>query len=1404
MGIAVLGPLQVDGQTEGFSPRDRVVLSALVVKAGETLTKESLADALWGEGLPASWTKVLQGCVVRLRKRLGSAAIRSAANGYRLDLTEEELDHRQFERLLDLAREAFAAGDFPRASYLVQDALQLWRGPALSDVEEWAPGRVEITRLEGLRMDAEELLVEAEIDAGRAREILERARALVARAPFRERRWALLARALHQSGRQPEALGAIARARAKLADELGLDPGRELVELETMLLRQDPSLAPAPTPVASAVCPYRGLLPFDAADADTFFGREDDVAACLRRLRDVRVLAVVGPSGVGKSSLVRAGVVASLARSGTPVHITTPGPHPMDSLVGLKPRGRQTLVVDQAEEAVTLCADPDERARYVAALAMHVGAGGALVLSLRADHLGDFAPYPQIARVLEEGLYLLGPLSEEGLRSAIEGPARRAGLRLEPGLVDLLVREVEGEPAALPLLSHVLRETWARREGPTLTVAGYRATGGIRQAVSRSAESVYDAMDATQRSQLRSLLLRLVMPTEDGDAVRARVPRAKVTVDPAHEQLVERLVAARLVTIDGDSVQIAHEALVRVWPRLRGWLDDDIEGQRLFRHLAGAADAWESLGRAESELYRGTRLVRALEWRDRARPDLNDTESAFLDASITLAAAEEHAAQAQAARERRARRRLHGALAGLGAVLVIALVAGILAVRAGDRAARDRERGQAAALLAEARRAGAQAASQENIATGLLLAVEALRGDESAQARDNLAATLTEAGPLRGVRDAGGLAVSMSASPEGSLLAVSPAPDADEPWVHLYQTPSLRPVEFADRTPPPSIVRFSPDGGQLAVAVNQWVEDRQKLEPRIDKLPLRLYDMPAGTLASQQLGGWPRGSSIEYALDFSDDGHRLAAVVQHYDLKTHEFTTLGTATVWDLAHPTRPVLRVPMPEGAQVALNEDGTRLFAAMKGTKPLRVYDVGTGRLVRWASRPGLRHVAPGDLELSPDGTTLAVSVEKRVLRLGARTLTPRSTSLRGDFVSAGDLDYSHDGRRIAATSDFSTTIWDAASGSPLHHFAAGGWATEWSPDGGFLYVQGNNDQLLALTVDPRGKFLTLGEDDAGTGRVSFDASLPGPEGHLLARMKSRRLWFVDTRTGDQTPRSRPVDIWGARWSPDSRRFLTFGSDSMLRVWEATSGEQVAHRPHLTDSLPVAFSSDGTRIYAPDGTGKLETLDSKTLRPVHVVSFRTGITSLQANPRDGSVLALMVDGSVVRLDPTTGEIGAEAPPGTLSPEKLTGVFSPDGSVLATADAAGNMRLLDAETLTWVSRDSGAAWGFDRDFAPDGSQVAAVVQDGVSLWDGHTGVYLATLPLPAGTGPVSIAYLEDSSGLVIAAADGRTWTADTRTSTWIDRACQIAGRNLTHAEWAQFFPRRNYHATCPAWPAPG
>ena len=1404
VGIAVLGPLQVDGQENGLSPRDRVVLSALVVRAGDPVSTEALSDALWGDTPPATWTKVVQGSVVRLRKLLGVAAIESVSSGYRLALNDDELDHRLFERLVERSREALSGGDPARASYLVKDALDLWRGRALTDLEEWEPGQVEAGRLEGMRMDAEELRVEAETRAGHVETVLEQARTLVGQAPFRERRWALLARALHQAGRQAEALGAIKRARAMLVEEFGLDPGQELLELEAMLLRQDPSLSPVTSAAVSATCPYRGLLPYDAADADTFFGREDDIAACLRRLRDAGVLTVIGPSGVGKSSLVRAGVVASLVRSGTPVLVTSPGVHPMDSLVGLKPRGRQTLVVDQAEEAVTLCPDPAERARYFEALAVHVGAGGALVLALRADHLGDLAPYPEIARVVEEGLYLLGPLGEAGLRSAIEGPAHRAGLRLEPGLVDLLVREVEGEPAALPLLSHVLRETWQRREGPTLTVAGYQASGGIRQAVAQSAESLYDAMDAVRRVQLRGLMLRLVSAADDGDPVRTRLPRDKVAADVTHSGLVEQLVTSRLVAIDGDTLQIAHEALVRVWPRLRGWLDDDVEGQRLFRHLAGAADAWEAMSRAESELYRGMRLSRTVEWRDRATPDLTDTEGAFLDASVALSSVEQRAAETRARRERRSRRRLGGALSGGGVFLVLALVAGVLAVRAADRAELERHDREAAALAAEAQRAGAQAAAQQNITAGLLLAIEAAAVDPSAQSRDYLGAALTRVGPLERVRSLGGaLAVSVALSPDGGTVAVSLAPDAKEPGIHLYDAATLEPVNFA-ATMPSSIIRFSPDGRQIAMAVNEWVPAGP---PRLDDQPIQLYDLASGTRARQQLGGWHHGDGIEYALAYSDDGSRLASVVQHYDLRAEDWTGQGTATVWDLAHPARPIFGVTVAEDALVALNADGSRIYLVTKGKDNLRTYDVDSGRLLQSAEvpLPPPPDDGPGGFDLSPDGSTIAVTSGNRILLYDTTTLRRRGPELRGPAKAEGGR-FSRGGTLLVTLSDDETVIvWDATTGDLVHRFAAPGgmWGTvtSWSPDDRALYGTIGEAGLMKWALDDAPGLLTLGDDAPAAQDAASDLTLPAPDGRTLVRFKDGRLRFVDLSSGRETPWSALIGSQvNARWTPDARRMLSTGTDGRLRVWDPKTGRLTAVRQLGTDGVIQTFSSDGERVYAQDVTGTLAVLDAATLRPVgDGIAIGTGATSLGA--RGDSVVVLKTDGSFLRARPDTGDILSQAPPGTLSnAEDLANDASPDGSLLATSDPGGRMRLLDVESLAWIGESSEDGGGIVA-FAPDGSQFAALQGDQLRLWDGHTGDYQGSLPLPPDATP-AFRWVPDSSGLVIAAADGRTWTADTRTDRWAERGCALAGRNLTRAEWTKFFPSRPYHATCPQWPA--
>ena len=584
------------------------------------------------------------------------------------------------------AQELLALGEPDRAAHLTGDALELWHGRALLDVESWEPGRVEARRLEELRLDAQELWIDVALRCGRHRDVLAEAQARVAEHPSREHRWALLALAQYQAGRQGDALRTLRHAREMLVRELGVDPGSEIVTLEQAILRQDPVLVAAQLPQPSAACPYPGLLPYGIDDADGFFGRDDDVAECLRRLDEQGVLAVVGPSGGGKSSFVRAGVAAALARRGRSVVIVTPDADLDDTLGPARTRGAApVLVVDQCEEAVAFDRDPAAAARFFAALAAHAERGD-LVVALRADRLGDLAAHPAFARVVERGLYLLPSMDERDLRAAIEGPARQAGLLLEPGLVDLLVRDVEGEPGALPLLSHALRQSWHQREGRTLTVASYQASGGIRGSVAQSAEQIYEQAPDPQRPILRDLMLRLVTPNPEGEPVRSRVPRRLLSSDADHERLIERLVNARLVTADENVVELAHEAIARAWPRLRGWLDDDSEGQRVWRHLSVASSGWEAMGQPDSELYRGARLAQALEWRERTPAGLNASENAFLDAS-----------QRNADRERSAARRRRRLLTtGLVVGAVVALVLGGAAVIQARHAATESERAVAA------------------------------------------------------------------------------------------------------------------------------------------------------------------------------------------------------------------------------------------------------------------------------------------------------------------------------------------------------------------------------------------------------------------------------------------------------------------------------------------------------------------------------------------------------------------------------------------------------------------------------------------------------------------------------------------------------------------------------------
>ena len=823
------------------------------------------------------------------------------------------------------------------------EALALWRGGPYPDLEGWRLAVVECARLHALRLDAEELKVEAALRLGQHRDVVGPAHAMVQAAPMRERRWALLAHAQYQGGRQEEALRTIHEVKSLLTQRLGLDPGPDLVALEQAILRQDASLvASGASSRASDTCPYQGLMPYDVGDAESFFGREASVNACLSALSDVSTVTVVGPSGCGKSSLVRAGIAAALRRQGRSVVVVTPGDHPAHALSRFPRDGsRPILVIDQCEEVFSLCDDPSERAEFVTAVVQHAESG-LLVIALRADRLADFAMYPSLARLVEQGLHLLGGMSEDGLRAAIESPARQVGLMIEPGLVDLLLREVQDEPGALPMLSHALLETWKRREGNTMTVDGYRATGAIRGAVAQSAEAVYAGIEPGQQHLMRDLLLRLVTHGVEGEPVRSRVPRRLIGSDPEVDLLIDQLVTARLVSSDAGVLEVSHEALARAWPRLRGWLEDDVEGQRILHHLTGASDAWNSMGRPDSEVYRGARLAQAIEWRDRRGTHLTDTETAFLEASSSIAQTELRSAGDRATAQARMIRRLRGVLAVAAVFLACALLAGALALRQADRANTSAAAATDAARAADAQRVSARALATDDISLSMLMAVAGVQLDDSSATRSTLQAALAQRPELiRSTPYDGDAITGLEVNPDGRTLAVY---DRSGHVALLAATT----METVARFDPPTArlhfhwfapMAFSPDGKTLAVGL-----------PALTPAPIMLLDAQTLEPAPVQLPKMPDQPSRVIDITFSTDGSTVAAIVQRLRREAGYWNLVGhNLMVWDLSIPSRPVLRMERrlaPDAiadhrSLVALSPHGDTAF----NSAPLSAYDVATG---------------------------------------------------------------------------------------------------------------------------------------------------------------------------------------------------------------------------------------------------------------------------------------------------------------------------------------------------------------------------------------------------------------------------------------------------------------------------
>mgnify|MGYP001416616908 FL=1 len=1148
--------------------------------------------------------------------------------------------------------------------------------------------------------------------------------------------------------------------------------------------------------------PYKGLRPFQITDSTTFFGREKLIQYLLERMAEVssvsssnqpnfsRFLAIIGTSGSGKSSLVRAGLIPALWHGDLPgsadwfVADMVPGSHPLAELVGalariapnfppafsdqiaqsvdgllqvtttILPHDKRELLlfIDQFEEVFTLTEDERERAHFLNSLlsvVTHQTSRVRVVITLRADFFDRPLDYREFGLMLRSRLVTLLPMSPEELEHAIVQPARQIGVEFEGGLVAEIITAVSKQPGALPLLEYALTELFEYQTDGLLTHQAYVELGGVIGALSKHADALYADLSPGQQYTAQQLFLRLVTLGEGVEDTRRRVLYCELLAIASDSDTVDELIdlytAQRLLSIDRDpltrepTIELAHEALLRRWGQLRDWLAESRTDLRIQRQLMAATAEWQQNNRNRSYLATGGRLAAFETLISDNKIHLSPDEQAYIQAS---SAEQQKQAQMQAAQQQRVLQLQRARIILLSISLVIAIGLSTVAILSRQEAVRQSQTALARQLAAQAVAELANPIGNDEFAA--LLAIRSLNNGYDPVA-DGALVKAASALPIRTFSGHTETVYDAVFSPDGRYLLTASGDQTARLWdlvsgqvVQTFNAPNAGEV-YA--------VAYAPDGQSVATGHEDHI--------------VRIWNVRTGALSLSLTG---HNKEVQNVV-FSPAGNLLLSIAESDSVR-----------LWDAATGRQIQVMAEGEIGRGIAFAPDGQTILITVANSV-ITLWETGTGHLIRTYDGIGY------SLAFAPDGQHFISGSLDNTATIWETDTGRVVYVLRGHSGSVRHVAYSPDGQyTLTSSSDRTSRLWSATTGEELHRFRAHlgrVWSAAFSPDGQFM---------VTTSADTKAKLWHISGlndlDDRFVGHEAavFDIAV-SPDGTLLASGSADgtlRIWNIETGIEIGRFLLSNVTIYSVAFSPTGNLILGSCSDGTAHIWDLGTGHEVqVLREDSAEMLSGAFSSDGAMVLT--GSSRFARLWSLTTG--HAIQTLTAdyITVVGFSPYGNLVLAGSDSGVITVWDITSGQEVTHFPRSEIV---YDADFSADGQQILASYGDGTVRLWDIRTGAEVQQYSGAIRNvFNVAFSPDGHYLAGSSADRTAyIWDATTGELVRVL---SGSGDAlwGAAFTSDSQQVITSGLDHSIdlWPIDIRD--FIGTTCQRLNRDLSVEE---------------------